>query len=315
MIRLFLWENDMPISRILSALFIASAAILCSGYDASAFNLSSKNEPAIRPAANSIKDGDSSAKSAENYILLASNFRKNGDPAQAVELMREAQVREPANEKVLAHLGYALIAAKQYEDAVDVFDMLSAINHKNIAGYNGKAVAFDNAGNHAAAQEIYQKALKLQPSSPTIINNLALSLILNNQPSSAIALLEPLSTQKNAPNTTRANLALAYAIQGDLKQSKLINLADMSPEQANENQRFYEHYSQMVKKQQLEAITPQMQAALPSAMDKDDSEPVELKPAAGDAKKNFVPLPAEDNATASDGKFLGYEALHIYPTR
>lgn len=181
------------------------------------------------------------------YIGLSQTYRKMNQPADAVTVMNAAQKRAPDNEKVLKHLGYALIANKDYRQAVNIFDMLTAINHQSIVGYNGKAVAFDHAGNHVAAHEIYQQALKIQPNSITTQNNLAVSMIMNNKPNEAIRILLPLAKQANATNETYHNLALAYGVKGDKKRARGINLKYMKPEQADQNQQFYDHYKEALK--------------------------------------------------------------------
>jgi len=183
----------------------------------------------------------------EAYIGLASIDRKTGQSDEAVALMKQAQSHEEGNPEVISKLGYALISAGQYEQAVNVFDQLIAMQPDNAMAYNGKAVAFDKAGNHVAAQEIYNKALSLAPDSLTIHNNLAMSLILNDKVNEAIIMLEILNRQPNANATVRQNLALAYAIKGDKKHALEITSRDLTPEQAQENLLFYEHYARMKK--------------------------------------------------------------------
>ena len=257
------------------------------------------------------------------HIALAGIYRKAGQTKDAIAVMRDAEKRQPDNEAVLAHLGYALIANKDYQDAVKTFDMLTAINHESLTGYNGKAVAFDNAGNHTAAQELYQKALAIEPGSPTIQNNLALSMILNNQPDTAISLLEPLSKKKGAAPTVRHNLALAYGVKGNKKRAREINLLDMSPEQAAQNQKFYERYAKMLNKQKVEALSSHMQPTLDDFDDR-NIEPVELLPAAGIPSNTPKALPSpiaasqeepmmEDESEEEEKSFWGNNAKSDYP--
>lgn len=244
-------------------------------------------------------------KSNAAYIGLSGIYRNAGRAPEAVTLMREAEKRNPADEAVLLELGYALIAANQAEEAVGVFDKLTAINHGSAAAYNGKAVAFDHAGNHTAAQEIYQKALTLSPTSTTIQNNLALSMILNDQVDTAISLLEPIYRKGNAPAAVRHNLALAYGVKGDMTKARTLNLKDLTPAQVSENEKFYEYYSHMVKKQRVEAVTGNMKLDLNDAMDgteavtftkKEDpkAKPVEEKKPA----KKEAAAPAKKPATS-----------------
>lgn len=154
--------------------------------------------------------------------------------------------------ELLRKNGNALIETGRQQEAVAVFDRLIALDPHNPLAYNGKAVAFDYSGNHLAAQDIYKTALSLSSNSPpkTIIlikNNLAMSLILNQQPEQAIKLLEPLvraNTENNPQNNImRHNLALAYGVSGKYEKATKLNLQDMTPEQAKENIIFYKNYN------------------------------------------------------------------------
>ena len=152
-----------------------------------------------------------------------------------------------AESELLRKNGNALIESGRQQEAVIIFDKLIALDPQNALAYNGKAVAFDYSGNHLAAQDLYQTALSLSPNSLPIKNNLAMSLILNNQIKQAIKLLEPLvKSSKNkdsSNNIIRHNLALAYGISGQHEKATKLNLRDMTKEQAEENIRFYKSYA------------------------------------------------------------------------
>ncbi len=123
----------------------------------------------------------------EADLKLATFERKMGQPEQAPSPCRRRWRKNPGDPAFIEQLGYALTAAGQPEAAVAVFDRLIAMQPDNAMAYNGKAVAFDHTGNHLAAQELYQQGLKLSPNSVSIQNNLAMSLILNDQYDQAIA--------------------------------------------------------------------------------------------------------------------------------
>jgi Tfp pilus assembly protein PilF len=149
--------------------------------------------------------------------------------------------------ELLRKNGNSLIASGDFKEAVKVFDQLIELDLKNALAYNGKAIAFDHSGNHLAAQDIYKTALALSPDSLPIKNNLAMSLILNQQPKQAIELLEPLvlnnSDKSTNSNIMRHNLALAYGISKRYKEATKLNLRDMTEEQASENTSFYKNYN------------------------------------------------------------------------
>ncbi len=145
-------------------------------------------------------------------------------------------------ETLLRENGKALVESGKAEDAIAVFDQLIEINPQNFMAYNGKAVAFDHAGNHLAAQDLYKTALSISPDSAVVKNNLAMSFILNNQPERAIKILSKLSEDFPDNQKIRHNLAFAYGVSGKLSKAKEINLRDMSAEQAEENNRYYASY-------------------------------------------------------------------------
>ncbi|MDE3059701.1 MAG: tetratricopeptide repeat protein [Pseudomonadota bacterium] len=182
----------------------------------------------------------------QGVVQAADNLRKSGDAGGAVRMLRDAQAKTPEDPDVLLHLGYALIAADEPEEAVNIFDKLLALHPDNALAYGGKAVAFDHAGNHLAAQDLYEKALAITPDSLSLQNNLAMSMILNDQLDQALALLEKLNRRESNP-TVRQNLAMAYALTGDSKKALALNLETLSPEQAQENMRFYEEYQRRHK--------------------------------------------------------------------
>jgi Flp pilus assembly protein TadD len=193
-------------------------------------------------------------------LELSSIYRRIGQPQQSLALMTEAQKREPDNADVLVQLGYALVDSGQPEQAIAVFEQLSAISRNNPAAYNGKGVAFDKAGNHVVAQDMYRHALQLKPGAVNIQNNLAMSMILNDQVDEAIELLEPLSHEHAENKTIRQNLALAYGIKGDKQKALSLNMQDLSQEQAKENLRFYTDYA---KQRQSNKKTAAKRAAPP----------------------------------------------------
>jgi Flp pilus assembly protein TadD len=179
----------------------------------------------------------------EAEIEIAAIDRRMGRPQEAVEVMRDALKRQPDNQRVMMHLAYALVDAKRFEEAVGIFDGIIAANPKDAAAYSGKGMAFDRSGNHLAAQELYSQALKIEPDKLSAQNNLAMSLILNNQLSQAIGMLEALSSLHPDHKTIRRNLALAYGLSGKSEKAFAIDAMDLTPEQARENGRFYSYYA------------------------------------------------------------------------
>lgn len=189
-------------------------------------------------------------------VELSATERRRGNAEEAVHIMTQMNARFPDNPAVLSQLGHALTDLGRTGDAVTVFDRLIALEPQNPQGYSGKGVAFDRAGNHLAAQDIYQEGLKRSPDSLTLHNNLAMSLILNEEPGKAAAMLETLHAQHPGNRTVLQNLALAYGLKGETARALELNLKDLDAAQAQENLRFYRSYLRQKRKARKSGTPP-----------------------------------------------------------
>jgi Flp pilus assembly protein TadD len=183
--------------------------------------------------------------SAADYLNLAATLRRAGTTDEAANILQKGHSKFPGNTEILRQLGIALIEINQPIEAVQVFDVLAAIQPDNAMAYNGKAVAFDTAGNHTAALEIYEKAISLAPDSVPIRNNMAMSLILDNQLNEAQAMLETLYAEAPDVAKVRHNLALVHGLKGNRKRAMEVSLQDLTQQQAEENLKFYQRYLAM----------------------------------------------------------------------
>ncbi len=220
--------------------------------------------------------GSNNTAQDAQIVQIAENLKQSGNMSGAIAVLQQAQLTHPDDPLILSQLGYALIADGQPQDAEIVFDRLIKVKPEAVSGYNGKAVALDRIGDHDGAEELYQQALKFSPNSTSIKNNLAMSMILNNQPDQAIALLEPLNQQASTP-TIRQNLALAYGIKGDKEIALALNRQDLPEDEAQQNMRFYAKYAREHKKplahndKMPPAVPHKMAASKPAAPDADNA--------------------------------------------
>lgn len=231
-----------------------------------------------------------SKHSVTAHLELASLYRQQRKPELAVEILREAQKRQPKNVRVLSALGGGLIAAGRPEEALPLFDEALTQDTHDIGALNGRGVALDNMDRHEDAQKSYRRALIAEPESSVVLNNLALSLILSDDYAEAAGILEKLVARPDALPTMRQNLALAYGLQGNHVKAMELGLKDLPPEEAQENLKFYEYYAGL-----RQAGVPSHRA-VPVA-------PVELRPAASppvEAGITAVPAHADPAELAKD---------------
>lgn len=102
---------------------------------------------------------------------------------------------------------------------------------RNAAALNNLGIAYDLQGNHAGAQGAYRLALAADPSMRAAEVNLALSLALSGQASTAVQMLMPIAADPNASPRLRHDLAAALAMAGDKAAAARILSADLTPEQ------------------------------------------------------------------------------------
>lgn len=240
---------------------------------------------------------------ADDFLALAASQKSMRAYGDAARTLQQAHDKFPSDTKLLYQLGLAYTDSGQPELAVGALDKLTAIEPDNAMAYNAKGVAFDKAGNHFAAQELYHMALKREPDAVPILNNLAMSLILDDRPGEAITLLEPLYEREEDNAKVRHNLALAYGLTGNKQKAQELGLKDLPEKDVQENLKFYEHYSATRKAHQPVALFdetnqqlvdhPQEQSAMP--------EPTPQAPAAEIKPMLDQPKPAAKELAPAAG--------------
>lgn len=80
--------------------------------------------------------------------------------------------------------------------------------------HSALGVAAASQGQQQEAQRYFGKALKLSPDNPTVMNNLALSFILDQKPTEAENLLKRAQGSKSHGARVTQNLALAQTLNG-----------------------------------------------------------------------------------------------------
>jgi Flp pilus assembly protein TadD len=78
-------------------------------------------------------------------------------------------------------------------------------------------------------------AMKIAPDEPSLVNNMALSYLLTNEPTKAEALLRQAVAKPSADVRIRQNLALALGLQGKFTEAEKIARADLPPAEADAN--------------------------------------------------------------------------------
>ncbi len=205
-------------------------------------------------------EGPKVATVSETLAANAAAASEQGDFVLAAQLYEQALEKQPDNKSWIVSLAEAYRRSGESAKAISVFDAALALDANDFAAKEGKALALMENGDfetpvmlldevikadparwralnamgilfsirdmQAEAQSYFEAALKQNPSSPTIHNNMGLSLALAKQYDEAIANLIKASHLAGAGKFDRKrielNLSLVYASSGKMQEAREI---------------------------------------------------------------------------------------------
>ncbi len=181
-----------------------------------------------------------SPQSVMAHLELAEFYKRHHDNAKALDTLRDTLAIEPENTVILRDLANMHITSGEPKRALALLSRAIETHTGDALLYNSKGAALDQLGKYQAAQEAYQRALELAPDEAmTFKANLSMSYMLSHAYDKAIELLSPLLDTPGTTPTIRQNLALAYGLKGESKKALKLGLQDLTPEEAQENLKFY----------------------------------------------------------------------------
>ena len=166
---------------------------------------------------------------------VARNMRYAGNPKEAIKELKVAILKLGDKPELLLELGKAQLAAAIVTDARETLEKYAEASRRDWQAHAVLAIVYDRLGRHEEAQKKYDEALRLSPGNVSVINNLALSYAISGDLGPAISVLKKLVDGENATPQTRQNLALLYAMQGELETAERLAAEDLTPEQVARN--------------------------------------------------------------------------------
>ena len=178
----------------------------------------------------------------DNYALmiqLGDALNSLNAYPHAAEAYRKALEVAPRDTEALRGLGNALLAQnrpilarEQYEVAIGISD------DPKLFGAIG--ITLDMTADHKAAQGYYRMGLEKTPGDLTLLNNLALSLMLDRQYDEAVSNLNRVIADPRATTRHRQNLAMVYGVAGRKDDARRVAAMDYDAATVNANLAFYE---------------------------------------------------------------------------
>ena len=154
---------------------------------------------------------------------------------QAVALLQQAALKNPADLELRGAYGKALADAGRLKEASEVLANSHTPERPNWTILSAQGSVADELGEHEQAQSYYAAALKIVPGEPTVLSNLGLSYALAKNLPQAEATLRQAADQPRADRRVRQNLALVLALQGKFDEAEEIARRALPPEDARAN--------------------------------------------------------------------------------
>lgn len=174
------------------------------------------------------------------FILgLARNLRYIGNAREALETLEGGQKKFAGDAAFVLELGKAQLAAGNAQGAVETLQPLVARGSENWSVYASLGIAYDLLQSPDEAWKAYGQAIDMSPGNPEVLNNMALSAALGGKIELAISTLEGAGGQARKSPQIRQNLALFYAIKGDMKKAETIAKIDLDEKSLRHNLEIY----------------------------------------------------------------------------
>lgn len=174
-------------------------------------------------------------KDVNAALAYGQALRANGQRAQAVAVLEQANLHNPGNKPLLAAWGRALADNGDFQQAFDVLSRAHTPANPDWRILSAQGAALDQLGRHDQARGYYRSALKIVPGEPSVLSNLGLSYMLSRDLPSAERALRQAYASPRADARVRQNLALVVGLQGRFAEAETIAKADLPPDQAAAN--------------------------------------------------------------------------------
>jgi Flp pilus assembly protein TadD len=168
-------------------------------------------------------------------LNYAAALRLNGQSDQAVAVLGKGKIDHPRDPELSAAYGKALAENGDFEQALTVIQGVQRPDRPDWKLYSAEGAILDQMGRPEVARDRYAKALAIAPGEPTVLNNLALSHLLQGELVQAEKILRDAAGSPRATSRVRQNLALVVGLQGRFDEAETIAKQELDPGQAIAN--------------------------------------------------------------------------------
>ena len=216
-----------------------------------------------------------------NVIGYARTLKALGSDDKALEILKTAFQASPTNGDIAAELGRLALETDHLEIAKPALELADQQGVHDWKTLSALGTLRAKEGQHDQAQRYYLAALENQPDALSVINNLALSYMLDGKAQNAEELLRKAVSSGHDEKRIRQNLALALGLQGKFAEARQYASADMSDADVKANMAYLRN---------MVSSSTQLAAAKPEPPHDDASSADEWQPFASNSTSNESPL-------------------------
>ncbi|MFM2587863.1 tetratricopeptide repeat protein [Vibrio sp. TBV020] len=191
----------------------------------------------------------STPEDVELLFLAGSACNQSGRYDEALHYLNKGNSISPSHQ-FEREIGRAQLALGNFIQAKAALTKAVESDDQDEVALNSLGVTQSLQNDYVSARDSFNQALKLKPDSVEFRNNLALAWMLDGQPNQAIRILYPIYQRGEASRKLRLNLALSYAMNGDVEAAKQVAKQDLSQAELENNSQFYHSLATDVREAQ-----------------------------------------------------------------
>jgi len=186
----------------------------------------------------------------DDPIVLAAFIRNMRYSDRAVEITGYVENKTQhllGDVNVKFEFAKALLAAGRKQESLSQLVEVEALMPGNWQVYSAKGITLDALERYAEAQQAYAQALAVSPKNAVVMNNKAMSLATWGRLAEAIKTLEAAAGINRTHPHIRQNLALLYAIDGNMDRAHALAAMDLDVSDLETNLSFYRRFEGAAK--------------------------------------------------------------------
>ena len=236
------------------ASMLAAACVARSGPapDADSHNQPDLTRPILNAAAAALEEGDAATaatyyrgvftRDPENVtaaIGLMRSLRLVGGLDEAQAVAAKALKLKPDDPAVLAEVGKVKLAKGEATEAAALLARAVNGDAHDWKLRSALGLAYDRLGDYGRADRSYEAALRIAPDNAAVLNNFALSRAMANDLDGARGLARRAIAAPGADLRVRQNLALIYALSGNMPKAEELTRRNPPPALARQTIEYY----------------------------------------------------------------------------